>query len=140
VARQLYEWDGRGAGLIFGAFAGYQCFPESPNRVIRPDASYIGPSKVPGGIMPEGWMRVPPDLAVEVLSPLDRSTQVSQRVRDYLEVGVQLVWIVDSTLLEVRIYRPDGPREILYGDQELRDEAVLSGFTCPVKELFAETR
>ena len=37
---------------------------------------------------------VPPDLAVEVVSPGNRIAGIMKKVAEYLEVGVSLVWVV----------------------------------------------
>ena len=42
--------------------------------------------------IPEGYIRIAPDLAVEVLSPSDIQYDVDRKVAEYLEAGVQLVW------------------------------------------------
>lgn len=140
LARRLYEWATPATGFVFGTFAGYQCFPDSPNRVIRPDVSFLASGRLEGDVVPQGWMRIPPDVAIEVTSPVDRFQHISQRVLDYLHLGVPLVWVVDPTLEEVRAYHRSGAREIVCGEEELRDEAVLPGFSCRVTDIFCELR
>ena len=50
---------------------GYQCFPHDPGLVRKPDVSFVRYGRFPGGVLPEGWAKIPPDLAVEVVSPND---------------------------------------------------------------------
>lgn len=136
VVSLLFAWAKAAGGLVFTSSGGYQCFPNAPNRVIRPDASLVRAGRLPGDVAPKGWVQVPPDVAVEVISPTDVASEVSQKVLDYLQVGVPLVWVLDPTLREVRVYRLDGPREILSGDDEIYDQSVLPGFSCRVSDIF----
>src|SRR5688572_14271280 len=78
-------------GLLFGADAGYQCFPKSPSTVRKPDVSFVRSGRLAGNVAPEGHCRIPPDLAVEVISPNDLAYEVEEKVAEYLQAGVPLV-------------------------------------------------
>ncbi len=41
------------------------------------------------------FLDVAPDLIVEILSPSDSWKEVTQKLREYLAIGVRLVWVVD---------------------------------------------
>ena len=47
-----------------------------------------------------------PILAVEVLSPSNQWETVTDKIRDYLECGVLLVWVLDPAFRTVMVYRP----------------------------------
>jgi Uma2 family endonuclease len=49
--------------------------------------------------------RLAPDLAIEVLSPSDRPRAVFDRVGEYLESGVRLVWVIDPQKRRAVEYR-----------------------------------
>ncbi len=68
--------------------------PNDPERVRGPGLAFISNHRLPGGRPPDGFLRGAPDLAVEVLSPNDNPVEVQQRVRDYLDAGARLVWII----------------------------------------------
>src|SRR4051812_14152894 len=53
-------------GKLFGADAGYQCFADAPNKVRKPDVSFIRSGRLPGERTPRGHCPIPPDFAVEV--------------------------------------------------------------------------
>ena len=56
-----------------------------------------------------GYGKVPPFLAVEVLSPDDRMSRVNVKIREYLEWGVQWVWIIDPVEGIALTYSPNNP-------------------------------
>ena len=42
--------EDRRLGLLFGADAGYQCFPDAPDKVRKPDVSFIRSGRLPGDL------------------------------------------------------------------------------------------
>jgi Uma2 family endonuclease len=104
--------------------------------VRKPDVSFIRVGRLPGEKAPEGHTRIPPDLAVEVVSPKDLAYEVTDHVEDYLKADVRLVWVIDLHVRTVLIYRLDGSISGLREKDELDGEAVVVGFRCPVRELF----
>src|SRR5688500_7103940 len=48
-------------GWVFGIDCGFQCFPDDPNRVRKPDAAFVRKERIPGGILPKGYMKVAPE-------------------------------------------------------------------------------
>lgn len=124
-------------GLIFATDCGYQIFPNTPNRVRFPDGSFIRRGQLPNDEPPEGHVRIAPDLVVEVVSPNDLAEEVEEKIEDYLQAGVPLIWVVYPSTRRVMVYRPDGRCTRLTDAQELDGEGVLQGFRCRVEELFA---
>ena len=76
------------------ADAGYQCFPHDPGLVRRPDASFVKAGRFPGDVLPKGWAKSPPDLAVEVVSPNDLVYELEEKLSDYRKAGVPLIWVI----------------------------------------------
>lgn len=91
----------------------------------------------------DGFLDVPPDLVVEVLSLEDRRAPMDEKVAEYLSSGVRLVWFADPVRKTVRRYRsPEDVRAPRDGDllspgDALSGEDVLPGFAVGVRELFA---
>jgi Uma2 family endonuclease len=115
--------------------ATYQCFADDPDRVRRPDISFIQKSR----LRPEmlvGHVRVAPDLAIEVVSPNDLFYDVRQKVGEYLNAGVRLVWILNPDKGEVDVYRVDGTYQLLKNGDSLDGEDVVPGFVVPLAEIF----
>ena len=121
-------------GWVFGSDAGFQCFPESPNKVRKPDASFVAKHKLPGG-PGDGHLRVAPDLAVEVASPNDSLRDTDQKVEEYLAAGVRSVWLINPTVRVVQVIRSTGPIQRLHDSNELTEPDVLPGFSCHVRDL-----
>lgn len=75
-----------------------------------------------------------PVVAVEILSPSDKQSEVHEKVTMYLESGVQAVWIVDPLFRTVQIHqRGTGPKT--FNDEETLS-SVLPGLEIPVADLF----
>ncbi len=128
----------RGLGWVFPEGTSYQIFPWDPGRTRRADASFIARERLPEGPIGAGHAHVAPDLAVEVVSPHDSYYDVEEKVVDYLEAGVRLVWVVNPRLRIVSVYRPDAassPQRLSEGD-ELTGQDVLPDFRCRVRDLF----
>jgi Uma2 family endonuclease len=77
-----------------------------------------------------------PVLAVEILSPSDVHADVTEKVQEYLDVGVRLVWVVDPDFETVAVYRSDAEPVSFNRQQELTAEPYLPGFRVRVAELF----
>jgi Uma2 family endonuclease len=122
-------------GKIWPADNGYQCFPHAPGLVRRPDVSFVKKGRLPGDLSPTGWIRIPPDLAVEVVSPGDSAEELEEKLDDYRRAGIPLVWVIYPRLRIARILRLDGPDVVLSEDDELSGEDVIPGFRCPLREI-----
>ncbi len=77
-----------------------------------------------------------PLLATEVLSASDTTEGVHEKVRELLDAGTALVWIIDPYDFTVTVYRP-GEEPVLYNrNQDLIGDPVLPGFRVRVATLF----
>ena len=57
------------------------------------------------GCLPQGWGKIPPDLAVEVVSPNDSADALEEKLDDYQKVGVPLVWVIYPEPRTVKVFR-----------------------------------
>jgi Uma2 family endonuclease len=130
--------DDNRLGSAFASSLGNQCFPNRPGKVRKPDISFITAVRLTSDLFSEGYCPIPPDLAVEVISPGDLAHEVTEKVEEYLGVGVRLIWVVDPDARVVDIFRLDGSTDRLRESDTLDGETVLPGFRCPVKNLFPE--
>ena len=125
----VYCRDNR-LGRLFGSDGYYRCFGLNGANARKPDISFISAARLPVGWREEGFFTIPPDLAVEILSPNDIAYEVNQKTKEYLEGGVKLVWIIDPSIREVMIFRLDGSTQRLRENDRLSGEDVLPGFSC----------
>lgn len=131
--------DANQLGWGFSDGTGVQCFSVDPSMVRRPDGCYVARGRFPDEIIPEGHIRIPPDLAVEVVSPNDASYDVERKVGEYLDAGVRQVWVINPNNHTVKVYRSEGDVWQLDEDAELSGGDVLPGFRCAVHTLFPPT-
>jgi Uma2 family endonuclease len=124
--------EARKLGAVVDSSTGFR-LPGGNVRV--PDAAFVSRERMAGAPWPEGLSPVPPDLAVEVLSPTDRPRFVLDRVGEYLEAGVRLVWVIDPAGGGATVYRSLGIVRDLAADGVLEGEDVLPGFCCSLREL-----
>jgi len=106
-------------------------------NVRAPDVAYLDAEQVSRA--PErGFMPFSPALAIEVVSPGDRWTEVRAKVRGWLAHGTRMVWIVDPCdhTVEVVVLGTASPRELTVADT-IDGGAVVPGFSVQVSEFFA---
>lgn len=66
----------------------------NPDTVRGPDLAFVRRDRIPLP-WPRGFYQGPPDLAVEVLSPDDRPSEISTKVDEYLTHGTRFVVVID---------------------------------------------
>jgi Uma2 family endonuclease len=134
--RLMNHCEPRNLGPVFPCDAYYQCFVDLPRHGRKPDVSFIRRERLPDGWLADGFFTIAPDLAVEVLSPNDLAYEVDEKIREYLEASVQLVWIINPEQHLVTVHRADGTVAKLKEADILDGEQVVPGFSCRVGELF----
>lgn len=87
--------------------------------------------------LPDGFVPLAPDLAVEVLWPSDRMADALAKVAMYLEAGMRLVWLVAPDLRTITIFGPDAAPMTQHVGDTLTGGDVLPGFSMPVARLLA---
>lgn len=101
-----------------------------------PDVSFVAAARIPADGDPEGRWEIAPDLAVEVVSPNDVWAKVHGKVLEYFAAGVKQVWLISPEHKNVFVFDSPTKTTILDEESELRSEALLPSFSCPVSELF----
>ena len=72
-----------------------RAFPEQRVQTSRDHYRIADLCIVRRGIGEEPIVRTPPLLCVEILSRDDSMAEIQERVDDYLQMGVQVVWVID---------------------------------------------
>ena len=57
-------------------------------------------------------------------------------MREYVDNGVQLAWLIDPQNRTVNIYRPGAEPTTLVDPTEVRGEGPVEGFVLPLIEIF----
>lgn len=136
IASDLVLWNRKTKlGYIFGNNAGFTL----PNNAVRsPDAAFI---------KKEEWQKVAlsdrkrfahvcPDFVIELLSETDHEIFAQEKMREWMENGCELSWMINPKEKETTIYRKNGKIEIKTFDSILDGENVLPGFTIDLSRIF----
>jgi Uma2 family endonuclease len=115
--------------------AGFLC-EQGPDTVVGPDIAFWSIDRL--SEVPVGYPLIPPDLAVEVVSPSDTQSRLQRKLLLYLRARVKLIWFIDPELRIVTVYRSLEKWGVLENGDTLSGEEVLPGFTCKVSELFGD--
>jgi len=126
--------DAHGLGEVLASEIGYHV-ARDPDTVRAPDISFIARDRTPSADL-VGYPEFAPDIVVEVLSPTDRAGYVNRKVGDWLVGGARLVWVIDPARRMARVYRPDGPDDVVLEGELLDGEDVLPGFSFAMRSLF----
>jgi Uma2 family endonuclease len=111
------------------------CF-ERTNRGRKPDVVFARFDHLPDRRIPKGDLHFAPELVVEVLSPGNSGIEVEEKLNEYLEAGVLLVWIVNPDRRTIRIYRHDDYTRLYHEKDVIENESILPGLHLIVGEVF----
>jgi Uma2 family endonuclease len=104
--------------------------------VFVPDVAFISENRLPPPEQRKRFAEATPNLVVEVISPHDRTSETNNKVLTYLELGVEIVWVVDPGRQIVTVWTPDQVARIVQRDGDLDGGDVLPGFRLPVASIF----
>ena len=126
-----------------GAISGAQGLIRFTLDLVRvPDISFIRWDSVEDPDVIENptgaFLEVPPDLAIEVLSPSNSRGEMEIKLAEYAKAGVKLVWYVDPERKEVDVYPKANPKrkKTLGVNDTLEGNSVLPGFAVKVARIF----
>jgi Uma2 family endonuclease len=115
--------------------------PLDKDRNRRPDVAFVSYKRWPKGQpynLTENAWPVVPNLTVEVVSPSDRAEEVMEKIKEYFQAGVEVVWVVYPSLQLWTVYEPLARSRTLTVADELDGGTVLPGFRLPLGAFFAE--
>jgi len=115
--------------------------PLEEDRSRRPNVAVVTyerwPKHRPIPIADDAW-DVVPDLAIEVVSPNDFAHHIMQKIAEYFQAGVRLVWVVYPRQQLVYVYESLTQVHVRTSTEELDAGSVLPGLRLPLAELFPE--
>jgi Uma2 family endonuclease len=130
-SRFVAHVEAHALGYAFDSSTG--CWMPSGNLRV-PDLTFVSRERMPDGIA-EGFLRVVPDLAVEVLSPGDSQRGILDKVGEYLAAGVRLVWVIDPRARRAAAHRSLTDVRELGEDDFLEGADVVPGFRCRLGDI-----
>ncbi len=130
-SRLLLHVDENELGDVYPASTGFRV----GERLLIPDIAFVSIARIPEDT--DKASPIPPDLAVEVVSPTDMLNRIVEKAFAYLAAGTQLVWVVEPKSKTVMVYRSETDIKLLTRNDTLTGEDVVEGFACSVAELFA---
>lgn len=114
------------------------CF-RLPNGASRsPDVAWIQQQRW-NSLSPEEQEQFPPiapDFVLELMSPSDNLEDARAKMREYLNSGVRLGWLLNRKIRQVEIYRSGSEVEVLDSPGSVSGEEVLPGFVLNLNSIW----
>jgi Uma2 family endonuclease len=108
-----------------------------PDAVRGPDVCFYSHAHWPRDQVGDSLPPVPPDVAVEVVSPGNRNDWIMRKIAEYLRAGVSVVLVVFPQRHQVVIYRANDNETIsLHENDVVENLPELPGFRCTVSDFF----
>ncbi len=136
ITYQLYAWNLQNKlGVTFDSSTGFKL----PNGADRsPDASWI-PLKKCNNLTPQQrqkFLPLSPDFVIELRSSSDNLKTLQNKMKEYLDNGTKLGWLINPQDKQVEIYRQGKEVEILEHSTTLSGEDVLPDFVLDLEAIW----
>ncbi len=122
-------------GVAFDSSTGFTL----PNGATRsPDAAWVQRARlsVLTAEQKEKFLPLCPDFVIELRSPSDDLGSVQEKMREYLDNGARLGWLIDPSTRQVYVYRPATPLEVLDAPPSVSGDPELSGFVLELADIW----
>ena len=86
-----------------------------------PDLTYVSFERLSAEWLEDAPCPIPPDLAIEIISPDQTFGEMTEKATDYLAAGISRVWIVDPKAQSITIFAPDSLPVTYRGDRPFTD-------------------
>jgi Uma2 family endonuclease len=136
VGAQLGSWAKRDRrGVYCDSSTGFVL----PNGARRsPDASWTLKARIRAidAQRRKSFLHLCPDFVIEVRSDSDRVRTLQKKMREYLENGAQLGWLIDTENRSIEMYRPDGSVEERTSVDSIKGEGPVAGFVLDLTSVW----
>ena len=122
-----------GLGKVYAAETGFQL---ESDHVRAPDAAFVRRERAEAVRGTSGFFPGPPDVAVEVISPTDRYTEVEEKVADWLGAGALAVIVIDPRRRTVKVHRSPTDTVLLAEADVLQVDDAIPGWQIPISDIF----
>jgi Uma2 family endonuclease len=133
---QVWFWNRtHKLGKAFDSSTGFK-LPLGGTR--SPDVSWIKIERW-NALTPEQrkkFLPLCPDFVIELVSESDDLADTQAKMREYINNGLRLGWLLNPKDQQVEIYRQNQAVEILENPQSLSGEDVLPGFILDLQPIF----
>ena len=126
-------------GYVTAAETGYilKKNPDGRDTVRGLDCGFIRKDRLPDGI-PDKLIPIAPDLAVEVISPVNTAGDIHNKVDELLEAGSEMIWLIYPNSKRIDIHTQDGLIRLKVSNT-LDGGDVLPGFELPIADIFPKS-
>ncbi|PZV19660.1 MAG: Uma2 family endonuclease [Pseudanabaena sp.] len=107
------------------------------NWVPVPDLLYVSYDRLAADWREDAPCPVLPELVIEIVSPDQTFNQLAQKATDYLDAGVDRVWVVYPPMRSLTVFFGDRPPETYRGDRRLTDE-LFSDLVVTSEQFFVK--
>jgi len=133
LLRYLEDWgESRGEiGLEWSVILQRQ----GQDWVPIPDLLFVSQEHLPENLGDEPCP-VPPDLAIEIISPSQSFGEMAEKAMDYLNAGVLRVWVVDTQAKSITVFAPDSMPITYRGNERILTDSALPELNLTAHALF----
>ena len=124
-------------GRVFTGEPGF-LLEQSPDHVRAPDLAFVRRERIEAIGRQTGYWPEAPDLAIEVISPNDRYTEVEEKVADWLAAGTRMVVVVNPRNKTVRVHSSRTDVVTLAITDTLDGKDVVPGWQMPLSDIFSD--
>ena len=136
ITMQLRLWAKRdGTSVAFDSNGGFVLL----NGAMRsPDAAWVRRERLADLTLEDNQRFLPlcPDFVIELRSPSEPLASIETKMREYIENGARLGWLIDPVERKVHVYGPNGRAEILDKPDDVPGDPVLPGFVIGLKPIW----
>jgi Uma2 family endonuclease len=100
-----------------------------------PDLLYISNKRLKNVPFEDIACTISPELVIEIISPEQSFSNLSEKAVDYLNAGIDRVWIVDSKVKKVTVFYPNSPPQTKSNNDSLADD-ILPNLTLTPEAIF----
>lgn len=102
-----------------------------------PDLTYVSYERLPLEWEEDAPCPVLPELVIEIISPGQSFSEMTQKATDYLQAGVSRVWVVDNQAQSSNVF---GANELpqIFGINDTISDVLLPGLAIALGDLYAK--
>ncbi len=133
---QIKLWNKQSkSGKVFDSSTGFRL---SNDAVRSPDVSWIPLSQWNSLTKQQRrkYLPIDPYFVIELMSPTDILSNVQNKMREYMNCGVKLGWLINPDDRQVEIYRHGQDKEVLDNPQTLSGENIMPNLVVSLEEIF----